>query len=462
MERFIATVAIPSIATLLTFAANCGAEEFTQRSQHLLEDLRRDQLVPSAMDSRIPWVERAVIDVGGFGALYYLTVDDGTGENRGVREYDVVGYSRFALGPHQAYVQARAQYRDFNPGDSFDESGDSGDVFVDYAFYQWSGFLDTARQALVSARIGRQPVVWGSGLTLDADLDAGTLNIEYLRWWFRAVGGVTVPQTIDFDSSRPEFISDTRRLYLGTLGGYRIGEHSIYGYALAQSDSNDTASLGGLIRYGYDSQYFGMGASGPLSDRASYKTEGVFETGSALSATNTAGAQTSERIQAWAIEYEVSAALFDSHRSAVSLGITIASGDSDRMSGSNTVGGNQFNTTDHGYNALSGSRTGLVFAPTLTNLAIARCSATTFVFQKSDSSLHLTLDCLAFAQLKAGGIDEPTNSGSYLGVEGDVGIRWEVHEDLSIMATYGLFLPSHSFERDGPRHGALLSFVLSF
>ena len=149
----------------------------------------------------------------------------------------------------------------------------------------------------------------------------------------------------------------------------------------------------------------------------------------------------------------------------VELETLLATGDNDRITATDTVGGNRVGTTDTGFNSLGFANTGLAFAPALTNLAAVRLGARSSPFPEGDAfdRLRLGADAFVFFKMDSNApIDEPTSDDAWLGFEIDFFATWRITSDLSIGARYGLFVPGSAIENDDLRHFVLFNVTLAF
>jgi hypothetical protein len=440
-----------------------------ERFQRQLEQIQRDTRL--RVDQRIPADQRTLFDYGGYLSLQYLSVDDQNGDNHGLRQYDLVGYAHLNLdGVHEFYGSVRGSYRDFNPGDPFEPSEGSGWYGeVDRAYYKFD--LQRYKAAYSGQRIdynvtftgGRQLVYWANGLTLSQVLDAALLDLEFGPVQVEFLAGLTPRRTVDFDSSRPHFDDNTFRGFYGVLASARVGTHKPYAYALFQQDYNHSYTLDLALsqtRFEYYSYYIGAGSSGALTDRLAYGVEAAYEGGSTLSnsfdqATFFPVAQQENTISAWAADARLDYLFNDRRRSRLSFEAILASGDPDRFNSSTTFGGNRPGTQDHSFNAFGLLNTGLAFAPTVSNIMAFRVGGSTFPVPDSRQfgRLQVGTDFFVFNKMRQdGGIDEPTGSGRYLGVEPDLYLNWQVASDVTLVLRYGVFFPNADvIPNDDPR-----------
>jgi hypothetical protein len=198
-----------------------------------------------------------------------------------------------------------------------------------------------------------------------------------------------------------------------------------------------------------------VGSSGNLTDNLLYSVEAAFEGGKTLSNSFafpfTQVEQTRDDITAWALDARLDYLLNDPRRTRFSGEVILASGDNDRLSTSNTFGGNRPNTNDHAFNAFGLLNTGLAFAPDVSNLLMVRGGVSTFPFPDAGPfrQLQLGADVFAFNKLSdEAPIEEFTSEDHYLGWEADLFVNWQVTSDVSFTLRYGVFFPGQAIETD--------------
>jgi len=313
----------------------------------------------------------------------------------------------------------------------------------------------------------------GTGLVLSQYVDGLNIDGEFGNLGFRALAGFTVPDTVDFDTSRRHFQHETRRGYFGGMASLRLEKHRPYAYGIAQRDFNDEDPLvTGPIstRFGYDSYYFGIGSTGSISDRVVYGVEAVYEGGEGLSnsfsnQTFTPVPQTEEAIHAWAAQLTLDYVPADRYRSKFGAGVILASGDEDRVRTSDTFGGNRSGTDDNAFNANGLLSVGLAFAPQISNLIVVRGSASAYPFPAVSAlrEFQCGVDLLAFGKMLGNApIDEPTRSDVYLGIEPDLFVNWNVLEDVILTLRYGVFFPGEAIPDRDPRQFFYAAVTYSF
>jgi len=365
------------------------------------------------------------------------------------------------------YGRLRLHYQWFGQGDSWWAAGNGfrypiGDRYW-YSF-DWREHQRATRGTDPdwnwNARVGRQLVNWGTGLTLRRTLYAAKVRGEWDRAHVELMVGTTPDADfIDYDGTRPSFDANTDRYFYGLFADWRgLRDHRPFAYFLAQADDNET-TLGGGGRFSYDSYYAGVGSTGQLGGTVLYRAELVYEWGESLSDILGAFPQTGDDIQAWALKLEFSwtprryPALRDVR---LDFEVLIGSGDSDRGHPAHTVGGNASGTDDESFNAWGYWNTGLVLAPDVANLLTLRLSPRWRPLREEPSwgKVGVGLDLFSFFKLDSDApISVPTEAGkSYVGLEVDLLLEWQVTSDLALDARYGVFLPGDAFPTSGSLH----------
>ncbi len=437
-----------------------------------------DPLLAEA-DAAKSFAEKAIIDVGGFYSFTFLNLQDDTSNSRRMFQYDTTLYARAAWdSANTAFVRTRFRYRDFSPGDSFDERGDQWlEPFLDRYWYELD-LRNTSPSAPEDAigfnvRGGRQFVDWGAGLTLSEVLYAVRPAISLgPRITAEALIGITPSDesVIDFDASRSQYNSDTERAYYGGMIRASTDDgKTFYGYYLVQSDHNgyDTPRLpiGVEVDFTYNSQYLGVGSYGNIGTQLTYEAELVLERGTSTS-DPLRDLQTKEKIEAFAARGQLTYLFADANQSRMQFETLFASGDSDRLVSTDTVGGNLSGTVDNGFNSLGFANTGLAFAPSFSNVMVFRLGASTLPLADAPpfTQLQIGADILLFAKLDQDGpIDEPTFNKAYLGVETDFYLNYRMTSDLSMGVRYGIFFPGAAIDGENElRMFILFGVTLSF
>jgi len=482
-RRSIAAFALATVALALpaTTASAQGIDE--RRLDRIIRSA--DPSIRQPLDYTLSLTERSFFDAGGFLNFTYLNLNDSNDNSRRLFQPEASLYARAVIdGAHGAFIRTRFRYRDFSPGDSFDRRGDGWqEPYLERYWYEYDAARSiAARDGQLpdwnfNIRVGRQFVDWGAGLALSEQI-IGVLPTLSLgpRWKIEGIAGLTPPDrgVIDFDASRSEYNRKTKRGFFGGKLAYTTpSNHEFYAFGLHMQDFNKDTNprlpIGVPVDFTYNATYVGLGTQGTINARWAYLAEVVYQFGESMSdplrSPSGAGEQRTEDISAAAARAQLNYFFRDEANTTVELETLFATGDDDRITATDTVGGNRVGTTDTAFNSLGFANTGLAFAPSLTNLAAVRLGARSSPFPEGNAfdRLRLGTDAFLFFKLDSNApIAEPTSDDAYLGFEIDVFAAWRLTSDLSIGARYGLFIPGNAIENDDLRHFVLFNVTLAF
>jgi len=473
---FLAIVAVSAQAV----AQN--SEQSVDRFNRQLQQIHDTELTQAATTESLG--ERVLYDFGGYYEPAYLELDDQNNNNHVLRQQNVALYGSLNLdGAQEFYARGLFERQDFGQGDAFTSRGDEEYETLDQMYYRFD--LQKALAAYQGKVInddfvfegGRQIIDWGTGLVLNNNLDGVRAGASLGPWDVTGLVGLTPVRTIDFDDTRPQFDTHTRRLFYGVMAALQAGPTRPYVYFLRQEDHNpDEASVTGPIttRFHYTSNYLGTGTTGNIGDKLSYAAELVYEGGRSLSNSfTTAGGvlsqvpQQLDSIEAYAADFRLDYSFADAQRSRVSSEVILSTGDQDRLTTSGTFGGNLPGSKDRAFNAFGLLDTGLAFNPSLSNMMVFRLGGSTLPFSGREpfDQLQVGTDLFLYAKFTNGApIDEPTRpSGQFLGVEPDVYLNWQIASDVTLATRYGIFMPnSKEFFSSIPRQFFYSGVTFSF
>ncbi len=467
-------------AVLAASAGTAWAQPSDARLQRAVR--QADPAERYKVDPSLAAGERTMIEFGGFSSFSFVNLDESSGDNVSLIQPEVSLYTRAVIdGVHEFFVRTRFQYRDYSEGDSFDGRGDRwSEPFLERYWYEFDlrravqRYQGRTLDGTVNVRGGRIFVDWGAGLTLSQNIWGARGRVEWGRWAFDAVAGITPgdESVVDFDASRKDFQRYTWRAYYGGMLSYRLRDgNEFYGFYLYESDRNrdDEPAVEFLpfpVRFEYDAHYLGVGATGSVGRSLMYVGEFVYQLGQSMSDPLRDPSQSKEEIYAFAARGQLTWLFHDRRQSRIELETLFASGDDDRFVSTDTVGGNAPGTSDHSYNGLGFVNTGLAYAGSFSNLIVLRLGGATALLPGRDGfgRLQVGVDALQFFKFDSeGGIDEPTIDDSDIGFETDLYANYRITSDLAITARYGIFFPGDAIiGDDDARQFVYLGVTLSF
>ncbi|MHC4955260.1 MAG: alginate export family protein [Planctomycetota bacterium] len=464
-----------ALGLLASFAHAQSDAQRLQQLDQALEAVLRERYERSGDKSL---AETARVDYGVYTIFSGIAADRTDRTTRLLAQVDSRIWARAEWQGSTVYGRLRLHYQWFDVDrDSYWAAGDGfryplGDRW--WYQFDWRRFKQTTKGEdpgwSWNTRIGRQLVTWGTGITLYRTLYSARLNFELSKAHIQAMVGQTPDHDfIDFDASRPNYTSETDRLFWGVLADWRgWSDHQPFVYFLQQIDNNDTTLSGGG-RYRYDSSYASIGSTGQFSGMAFYRAELIYEFGTSASDILGSFPQTDDDISAWALKFEVilTPRRYPKLRDfRLELELLLGSGDSDRNHSSHTVGGNQAGTNDNSFNAFGYWDTGLVLALDLANLISLRVGPRWRPFRKDSagSKISIGLDFFLFGKLDD---DAPVSvttipGESYIGFETDLIIEWQMTSDTALDLRYGIFLPGSAFPGSATMHFLYLGVSYGF
>jgi len=414
---------------------------------------------------------------GAYTTFAYLSYDDLAGEARGLAEIDAKFWARAETKGHTFYGRLRLQYENYDSGDVFTASGDGLiEPIFDRYWYRFDWRQDKRAEDGVDpgwdwwVQVGRQYVNWVSGLTLSDPLYAFRTGAETRSFTTELLLALTPSHFTDFDASRPSFDSDTVRYFWGVSAECRaLKNHRPFVYFLGQEDENSQPFGPVGPQYHYNSRYVGVGSAGEVVTGVwLYRLELIYEYGDSMS-DGLVSPQASDNIEAWAARFYI-AYLPPKARATMGLRVEaevlVGSGDSDRGTGVDTIGGNLAGTSDKSFIAFGYVNTGLALAPELSNLVSVRLTGSAFPLRGRGAfdKMQIMLSGFVFAKYDQNApISVPTVAGeSFIGGEIDLMMDWKITSDLDLIAQYGIFLPGDAMANSDPLHFFYVGFSYGF
>ncbi len=468
-------------APILAMGVMAWGQASVERFERQLEQIQRETRM--LVNAAIPAEQRAFFDYGAYVGVSFFSIDDVQQNTHLLSQYDLVGYTRLNFdNVHEFFLRGRTSYRHVLYGGDFEGQGNESVALLEQGYYRFdlAQYLGAYKKQTTQNNLvfhgGRRFVNWASGLVLAQYMDGATVDVTVGNTTVSILGGVTTPRTIDFDSSRPDYDDNTNRGFYGAMLTQQIGTHRPFVYGLWQRDYNDRDRRLDYVsdppletRFHYDSYYIGAGSSGAIGDRIAYAVEAVYEGGEGLtSSINNSGAiitQDYRDISAWAMDARIEYLVGGPKRTRLSAETIVASGDVDRLTTSNTLGGN-IQGHDSAFNALGLLNTGMAFAPQVSNLLMLRLGASTYPFETSSvlRRMQVGADFFLYAKYSQDApIDELTNDKRFLGVEPDLYLNWQITSDVMLAMRYGVFFPGNAIEdNDNPRNFFFVGVTFAF
>ncbi|MBI4576218.1 MAG: alginate export family protein [Planctomycetes bacterium] len=372
---------------------------------------------------------------------------------------------------HTLYVRGRATYVDYNPGDNF--RADEDDVIgpnLDLAWYRLeaAGLLGERLGAdrTLDLTVGRQYLDLGSGLVLNDVFDGAELRHNRGNVELRGIGARSVLGHDDLDFSRPNGDTTKRFFYGGELRLRNfLSSQEPYLFAVLQRDSNQERPDVPAQAFRYDSNYYGAGATGELvARRLRYSAEYVFENGNSMA---NGASRVPDDIQAHALNGGAEWFVPGPEHVRFHGQYIWASGDPERASPTNTIGGNRRGTDDTGFNAFGWVQTGVAFQPLVSNLEVVAAGVSARPLGRVRALRRLELGGVAYSYRKdevGAGISDSlaTRKERNVGQEVDAYLAWRMASDLAVGGQWGIFFPGDAFPDSEDRQYATAHLTLSF
>ncbi|MBL8965737.1 MAG: hypothetical protein JNG85_01940 [Spirochaetaceae bacterium] len=276
----------------------------------------------------------------------------------------------------------------------------------------------------------------------------------YTGFLFRETSDVAMSLADAGRAASTEVLGPARFLGLASLElpplfGQRIGLSF-----LAQEDLNPESAFvqagaqvyepgkGGPL----DTQYFTLRARGPIAAGLRYEAFAVYGTGRILSWLDDAASPSGHSYRFAPIQsglFGLSLALpLESFLPQATVGLKVLVATGDKEASSATEGNTQ--AVFHRFTPVTSSSLGLVYSPSLANLAFVEASLGArpdFLPGRFQAAAKL----MTFLRTTAGPVSEagldPASTSAYLGTELDLVASYGIYSDLGLLLTLGAFLP---------------------
>ena len=469
LARLACALALGGLATARGQPAP-GAPE--SESRFIQQQRLADQQLEQQRQQLAPLQSMLDFQWGGWFDYYMFAFNDGVQSSRFVNRPGLTLWARASVdqGAHEMFARMKLRYTYFQPGDEIERQQDWVGPEFDQLWYQ----IDVGRAfrlnkpsdpVQMKVRIGRQPVLFGTGYALDLPMDA--VLVDAKLWDFRVLGliGKSIPNLPNIDRSGPVHSHSDRDFYGVQLQYEHFQNHVPFIYALWNTDQTAERHSQWSQDYRYNSAYLGAGSRGSIVHNLNYWAEGVLEWGSSTADRNFLR---QDPIRAWGWDFGLEK-LFDlPMRPKVSGEYMFASGDGDRrFSPTNAAGGNRGGTSDTSFVGFGFRDTGIAAAPTMSNLHVWRAGASFSPLEKLELFRDFELGTNWFLYHKNRGqaaISDPTADmfEGYVGWEMDYFINWRLASDVSWTLRWGEFFPGSAFSDQGSRAMVFTGITWSF
>lgn len=431
-------------------------EEARRRLRH--ERLAREQAAAGFLELPEAPRQRFVFDYGGFVDFNYTNF-------RALRRRREVGYQdlRFWMSAEldnvqSVYARLRTMNVNWGSGDSFDGNDDDFvEPEVDILFYNLdvTGALRTYYGVDLpmdlTMRAGRQFITLGRGWLYFQRNDAILLDGRLGEFEVEAFAAKSLLHDDNFDVTAPRFDDSERYFYGGQIAYNGLRNLRPYGMWLFQRDQSGSLFADPVFKFDYDSNYLGAGVEGAFTPQWTWYAEGVRQWGESTSADLIRGLSKKDDIDAWA--FDLGTEYYFDHPATPRVGLeyALATGDPDRGSITNTLGGNRLGTDDESFLAFGFMETGYSFAPRFSNLQFLKADGSIRPWGGHEDRIwrELTVGAAFYQYWKdrSQGVVSDVRvdrSSSELGQELDFYIDWQVQSDLRLTVQYGIFFPGQS------------------
>ncbi|MBI4868634.1 MAG: alginate export family protein [Candidatus Wallbacteria bacterium] len=292
-------------------------------------------------------------------------------------------------------------------------------------------------------RTGRQYHSIGRGLVFDGNLDGMKATFRQGQWEMHAVGGKTPRYATDLDPN----VGRSRRNLMGlSMSHATPNDHRIFAYWFAQDQRGHVeVDFQGLD---YDSEYFAVGAEGPVRNDVVYYLEAIQENGLSAELGRPIGG---EPVDANALLAELEFRPDRRHHPTMQVRLAHGSGDPDRQSVVTNFQGNVRLTDDTAFVGLGQFDGGLALSPRLANLNVLSVGTTYNLLEppKDDDILTLALTGHVYRKDDAEGvISNPAGNlnSPDVGKGLDLRAAYRPGHDLTVTLHASRFMPGAAFE----------------
>jgi hypothetical protein len=404
-------------------------------------------------------VEKFYLDYGAWLRYEGTHFDDfgADPKKRSLRVEYVSAWAEAVLNEtHRFYLRALAMNLDYSKGDQY---GKDDDRFysprLDLGFYEFRtrpGAKSLSGLSAFSLRIGRQYLRVGSGLAYHKVNDGLLASARLRPLSLEAFWSTSIRSEDDIDRSRPD-LSHSHRDFCGLTAKLKMANVcEPYAFAVFQRDKNGEHPDDPSANYIFDSDYYGVGASGSVISKLNYSVEWIWERGRRCP-NQPVGPLSPERIvaEAAAVKLEYLPSVWC--RPIIAAEYLYSSGDPDRYSATDTQGGNTDGTLDRAFLGFGFVDAGYVLYPIVTNLHVYKLSGSIVPLQEKEfcRELRTGVALIWFSKDEREGAISDTRADwgvagrGAVGFEFDLFATYKIFSDLSGTLRYGRFFPGSTY-----------------
>lgn len=304
------------------------------------------------------------------------------------------------------------------------------------------------RKPDVSVKIGRQFLRVGRGFTYANIHDGIHIEKLYPRWVLNGFAARTQPRETNADQSNAGYLNRSYRDFYGFQADYLgLKNKKVYGYVLAERDGKVKIPAS-TKDFDYDANYLGAGIEGSFKPNWPYYFEYVMQNGK-TAASNALTGTDSIKANAYYLgtDYYFQK---NKYKPFLTLEYAHASGDPDRASVTDVIGGNRAGTDDKNFMPYGVYDLGLALHPRFSNINVFKFGGFIKPFYKSESFKEMQLGAKYMIYNKSdvnGAISDSlaTVANKKVGTGYDLYMTWRVYSDTLIYVNYGVFSPGDAF-----------------
>ena len=349
---------------------------------------------------------------------------------------------------HSVYAQVSDSYIDRSVGSTYTGIGaDNAGPALSMAWTQMN--LQPKYEVPLKLTFGRQYLFLGRGVTYSAIHDGLMAEYSDPKFYAKSFISKTKPHEDDIDYSLPGFDKGGARIFGGLEAAYLgFKNATLYGYGLVQKDRSSANPTTPSQNFHYDSYYLGTGATYEPWEPLEIWSEAISEFGHGFTdASRTDLNRTT--IRAWAALAGAKVRWEQPTHPVVEVSAAYGSGDKDRTSVTNTVGGD-LDKHDHNFLYFGNYQAGYSFQPRLSNITILSLGGSFKPFEEDHYLNKLALGSKYYFYWKArreGGTSDivSVENDATLGQEMDFFLHWKIQKNTTFSTRYGIFFPGEAF-----------------